>query len=158
MIAFQMNLSPDPDFKLLSSDIVLTDIKAPYGDVERGAITVEGWIANLCWIENGTTLVDLESGDAPNGEALAVTSPDADDLPSKILVWCLQISRYEPETGRGPYGLILTTENGRAFRRLGMFEFDPAFYHDETPEFYRFHREKQRNWVRFCELREIIIE
>jgi hypothetical protein len=55
-------------------------------------------------------------------------------------------------------GLILTTENGRTFRRLGMFKFDPAFYHDETPEFYRFHREKQRNWVRFCELREIIIE
>jgi hypothetical protein len=157
-IAFQRNLSADQDFKLLSEDVILKEIKAPYGDVEKGTITVKGWLVSLRWIENGTTLVQSDSGDAPNGEALALTRQDADDLPSDILVWCLQVCRYEPNTGRGPYGLILATENGRIFRRLGIFEFDPAIYHNETSEFYQFHREKQRNWVRLCDYREIIIE
>ena len=156
MIRKKLNL--DPDLKMVSSDLVLKETKAPYGAVERGTITVRGWVVSLRWIEKGTRLVHPERGDPLNGKVFAYTLPDADDLPSDISVYCLQICRYEPKTGRGPCGLVLTTEDGKVFRRRGIFDFYPDLHHDEAPEFHQLHREQQMDWVGICELREIIIE
>ena len=80
------------------------------------------------WIDDRQTLVDVETGDAEDGEALARTREDCDECvsPDPILACCLQICPYDPIRDNGLSGLILVTEDEQVFRHVGMFSFDSA--------------------------------
>jgi hypothetical protein len=149
----------DPDMRVLSNEVKPAEPTAPYGALESGYIEILGRMRRANWIIDRKTLVDIETGDATDGEAWAYTSEDAYDGLSigPISVWCLQICPYDPILEKGPFGLILTTEDERLFRRVGIFSFDPDIYEDEEPSFYDFHREKQQKWADGCQLRTIII-
>lgn len=160
LVAFPTDLDPDPDLRLLSYSVMPVESAAPYGAVGAGYIEIMGRMRPAHWINNRQTLVDVERGDAVDGEALAYTRPDfEEDVSSELLlVWCLQICPYDVLRDLGPSGLILATTDEKVFNRLGTFSFDPGVYRNESPSFYSFHREKQQRWADGSEIRKIIIE
>jgi hypothetical protein len=146
--------------RVLSYEVKPAEPTAPYGALESGYIEILGRMRRANWTNNRTSLVDIETGDATGDDTWAFTREDAHDGLSigPISVWCLQICPYDPILEKGPFGLILTTEDEKLFRRVGMFSFDLDMYEgDEEPSFYDFYREKQQKWADGCELRTIII-
>ena len=119
---------------------------AQFGALVAGHIEIRGRMRRANWIDDRKTLVDVETGDASDDEALVYTREDTGDGVSTgpVFVWCLQLCPYDPILDKGPFGHILTTEVEGVFRRVGMFSFDPAIYKDEEPRFYDFHRERQQ--------------
>lgn len=154
------NMNVDPDLRLLSYEVTPTQEEAQYGALEAGHLEILGRMRSAYWIEDRETLVDTDTGDAVDNEALAITRGDAIENVStaSILVWCLQICPYDPILDEGPFGLILTTEDDTVFRRVGMFSFDPAAYKYEESSFRYLHREAQQKWASGCQLRKIIIK
>jgi hypothetical protein len=109
-------------------------------------------------------LIDPDTGDADDGEALAYTSPDINEgfygnngHSDRILVLCLQICPYDSVRDLGPLGLIMTTTDGQTFQRLGAFSFDRDVYRKskESHDFYTFHREKQQRWADGCNYKQL---
>lgn len=156
-VNFRQDSSPDPELKFIASDIVLKDPQVPYGDIEKATISIQGWLAALWWTKDRTVLSLTENGDAPYDELLAFTFPDAEDITGNLPVWCLQVGKYEPGTDEGPHGLILATEDGRTFNRLGSFKFDMK-HEEQTVESHAKFRRNQESWSSICELKEITIE
>ena len=155
-------LDVDPSLRLLSYEVMPAQQTAQYGAVKAGHIEVLGLMREFCWLADRATLVDVETGVAiaRDGENMALTQRDFDEGMSAadMLVWCLQISPYETKYELGPYGLILSTENGKVFQRVGMFSFDAAGFHGQhEPSFYDFHRKCQEEWAQACQLRRITI-
>jgi Heterokaryon incompatibility protein (HET) len=156
----------DPDFRLLSWKMATVESSAPYGGLDFGYIKLQGRVRRALWVDNRNTLIDPDTGDADDGEALAYTSPDINEgfygnngHSDRILVWCLQICPYDSVRDLGPLGLIMTTTDGQTFQRLGAFSFDRDVYRKskESHDFYTFHREKQQRWADGCKLQTIRI-
>lgn len=114
------NAEVDPDLRLLSYEVALAQPTARYGVLKAGLIEILGRMKRAYWIENRHTLVDVEAGDAVDADFLANTREDSheDVNTASMLVWCLQICPYDPILDEGPFGLILATDDERAFRRL----------------------------------------
>ena len=140
----------DRDFTLVSVDIVLKSPQAPFGAVTGGSITVRGWLRRLFMRQTGVDqymLVDV------NGDTSADCYPDSEeDCLKELIVWCLQVSPYNEDTGRGPSGIILTTKDGKIYRRRGLFSYSPVD-EVEAPE-----RERRRCWIEKCSLKDVVIE
>lgn len=144
---------------MLSYEVALAQPTARYGALKAGLIEILGRMKRAYWIDNRHTLVDVEAGDAVDADSLANTREDSheDVNTASMLVWCLQICPYDPILDEGPFGLILATEDERAFRRVGMFSFDQSVYKGEESRFFEFHRERQQKWAEGCQWRKIII-
>jgi hypothetical protein len=140
----------DRDFTLISVDLVLKSPQAPFGAVTGGSITVRGWLRLLFMRQTGVDryiLVDV------NGETSADCYPDSEeDCLKELVVWCLQVSPYNEDTGQGSSGIILTTKDGKVYRRRGLFSYS-SVDDVEAPE-----RERRRCWIEKCSLKDIIIE
>lgn len=145
---------------MLSYEVTPAQPTAQYGALEAGHIEILGRMRRALWIDDRQTLVDVETGDAVDGEALAYTRADTDEgvNTAPIFVWCLKVCPYDLILDEDSFGLILNTEDERIFQGVGMFSFDPAIYEGEEPRFYDFHRKKQQKWADGSQLRKIIIE
>ena len=113
----------DPDLRLLSYEVTPAQPTAQHGALDAGYIEILGRMRRTLWIDDRQTFVDVETGDAVNGEALVYTRADTDEdvNTAPIFVWCLQICPYDLILDEGHFGLILTTEDERVFQGVGMF-------------------------------------
>ncbi|CAO2657828.1 Nn.00g070880.m01.CDS01 [Neocucurbitaria sp. VM-36] len=149
----------DPDFRILSIDSDLTESSALYGNVRYASITVRGWMRKLYWTDSSSNLLEagqLESVEDGGIDTLAETMPDVsdDENHDMLPVWCLQISIHN--LNDGPYGLILTEEDGNVFKRRGVFGFSSLKDERWRATLRDARRERMRSWKGFCDLQTIV--
>jgi hypothetical protein len=111
-----------PDFVplLLECTVELASKDAPFGAIKSGQLKLKGRIKQALWIDRKKSLQDP---DFPSVLRVWRCYPDASDeeldgpaASDSMPVWCLEIRRME--------GLILTTDDGLLFTRVGYFMFD----------------------------------
>jgi len=146
----------DPELKLTSLNLVLKSPEAPFGAVTDGSITIRGWLRRLCMRQTAVDQYILLNEEEPweiDGYTSVDCIPDAEeDCLEELTIWCLQVSPYDEDTGQGPSGAILTTEDGRVYRRRGLFSYRLVDKVDSSK------RELRRCWVEKCSLKDIIVE
>lgn len=150
-------LLPDPELKLLTESVILSESKAPYGAVTYGSITVRGLIRRLIWTREGRLSVPDPTGGS--SQIHATCFPDyTDSIPTDFIVWCLQISPYNEQESVGPFGLILITNDEKVFYRRGMFEYHPVHHQKAPTQLLKDICREQSHWDQDCELKTIIME
>ena len=85
-----------------------------------------------------------------------------DRHPRTLPAYCLQVCKYNAQTGEGPFGLILTSQDGINFERVGVFSYDwrredPQGSEGTGPSGYQSMAEEQRTLFEGCELRTITL-
>jgi hypothetical protein len=125
----------DPALEVVSSVINPAYPQAPYGAVQSGLLIVQGLLQRTVF-NNAPELPALTNED---DEYLDLDLADVHlDFWDEILVskvegsriFSLQICCFDESTGKGPSGLLLATNDGEEFFRIGMFFFEPPRKYD----------------------------
>jgi hypothetical protein len=151
---------------MLGRQIQLAHQQAPHGAVTSGEIVLCGRLRYMLVIESSGR-PRLWSRDNPpvKQEFVTVWSDThyADRSPKTLLAVCLQVCKYDAQSGEGPCGLILTSQDDIKFERVGVFSYekwtleDPqGFYVADRSEYNRI-VEEQRTFFEGCDLRTITI-
>lgn len=164
----------------------------PYGAVKSASLTLRGRLREVLWSSDRDYLINSRIVNGNNPEYLAETVPDVIAEPpiqhipgiGALPVWCLEICSYDPTEKRRhrripgdsifgnstrnvglslPKGLILTSEDGTTFRRVGLFAFRDVinFPHSradmEDMAFIEKVEEEKAEFFEGCETRVITI-
>ncbi|KAI3320521.1 hypothetical protein HD806DRAFT_506649 [Xylariaceae sp. AK1471] len=120
----------DRHLSILACDVMPTFTQAPYGTVTSGSLVLSGHLqgAAMCDIDKSFPPSSPGLGDIFLDLALAHIDLDFCDntLISKVAgsqLFCLQVCCFDEATLNGPSGLLLVTEDGRTFSRIGIFGF-----------------------------------
>jgi len=114
----------EPELEILSFDREPVEASAPYGNLMSASMTVRGWVRRLYWGNSSSTLIEKDhsqSGGSSVEDILAYTAADAmeDASHTMLPVWCLQVCGFD--SVEGPFGIILSEEDGNVFKRRGCF-------------------------------------
>ncbi|KAF2814125.1 HET-domain-containing protein [Mytilinidion resinicola] len=153
----QKFLDLDPKLRLMSHNITPAD---PFHASIGGHIEMEGLVRQAIWVYNDS-LYQLGPGGLEEDTKLNTFSDTIEDASSNTLrshlVWCLQICHYQ--SGRGPFGLILKTEDEQTWRRVGVYgtSMEPVLGSHRANKV-RPPTAIMDRWISKHELRKIVIE
>ncbi|CZR70193.1 uncharacterized protein PAC_20094 [Phialocephala subalpina] len=152
-IRFELYRAPIAEsLELLECKIELVSESAPYGAVKSGTLTLRGRIRKLLWSPSREQLINPKDDQPyfaetiPDATSLLLPSiPQTEPNLASTPVYCLEICSYTTESqfrwsfpgmedevfGRKrlfqrsglPKGLLLESEDGETFRRVGLFAF-----------------------------------
>ena len=127
----------DPNLRIKSCNVERVYENAPYGAVKSGTLKLQGhlqiaYIEADGWLAEAALPADdrrLETLEGALRLDLATVHPDCwdDALAARVngaQMFGLRVTLHNPATGSGPTGLILATQDGDTYWRIGLFQFD----------------------------------
>jgi hypothetical protein len=156
----------DEQFVVLDHEVQIVHQQAPFGAVTSGEIVVHGRLRPMLFIQSSKTEQLWSRDIIPVEQKFVNVHPDTwsvDRHPKTLPAYCLQVCKYNAQTGEGPFGLILTSQDDINFERVGMFSYDewrresPLSSEVTGPSGYQSMAEEQRNFFEGCELRTITL-
>jgi hypothetical protein len=151
---------------ILGHQVQTAHPQAPFGAVASGKIVVHGRLRAILLIQSSKT-ERLWSRDIIPAEQKFVTlyldTKPIDRDPRTLPAYCLQVCKYNAQTGEGPCGLILTSQDDINFERVGVFRYEEWYGEGPQgsavtgPSGYQSMAEEQRNFFEGCELRTITL-
>jgi hypothetical protein len=117
----------DTVFRIDASSVEPTHPQAPFGAVQSGYLVVHGLLQRTSLIRHG------DGAKSAAGD-LDIRSDHSLDYDISILrrkfgtadFFGLQVCIYDAATKEGPCGLILATNDGKIFERIGIFDLSPS--------------------------------
>jgi hypothetical protein len=115
---------------ILGHQVQTAHQQAPFGAVTSGEIVVHGRLRAMHFIQSSKPEQLWSRDIIPVEQKFVALWPDTeyrDRDPRTLPAYCLQVCKYNAQTGEGHYGLILMSQDDINFERVGVFGYDNGY-------------------------------